>query len=142
LKPYLLDVNLLIALAWPSHVHHSTAQQWFARRRRAGFRTCPITQLGFVRISTNPKISPDAVSPRDALAMLERITGLHEHKFWPADLGLADAFAELGPIVGHRQATDAYLIGLARSRTGILATLDRGTLVLTGGKEEGVELIS
>ena len=141
MKPYLLDVNLLLALAWPSHIHHSRAQQWFARKRRAGFRTCPITQIGFVRISSNPKFSPDAVSPRDALAMLERIAALPEHKFWPADLGVYDAFAKLAPIVGHRQTANAYLMGLARSRTGILATLDRGTLVLTGGKEEGVELV-
>jgi len=141
LKPYLLDVNLLIALAWPSHVHYSAAQKWFARERRSGFRTCPLTQIGFVRISSNPKFMPDAVSPRDAMALLERITSLPEHKFWPSDLGLLDAIGNLEPVIGHRQITDAYLLALARTRRGILATLDRGVLALAGEKGHGVELI-
>jgi predicted nucleic acid-binding protein len=32
----LLDVNVLIALAWPNHVHHDLAQTWFERNRRHG----------------------------------------------------------------------------------------------------------
>jgi predicted nucleic acid-binding protein len=27
---HLLDVNLLIALAWPNHVHHTSARAWFS----------------------------------------------------------------------------------------------------------------
>ncbi len=84
---------------------------------------------------------PDAVSPRDAMALLERITSLPEHKFWPLDLGLLDAIGKLQLIVGHRQTTDAYLLALARARRGILATLDRGLLALAGEKGDGVELI-
>jgi toxin-antitoxin system PIN domain toxin len=140
-KPYLLDVNVLIALAWPSHVHHALSQSWFAKKRKFGFRTCPLTQIGFVRLSSNPKFTPDAVSPREAVTMLESITALPDHKFWPADLGLPDTIAKLETIVGHRQITDAYLLTLAGSRKGILATLDRGTLALTGGKRHGVELL-
>jgi uncharacterized protein len=141
LKPYLLDVNLLIALAWPTHVHYHVAQKWFARKRSSGFRTCPLTQIGFVRISSNPKFTPDAVSPHEALTLLERITNLPEHKFWPADLALSEATSKLDPILGHRQVTAAYLLSLALSRRGTLATLDRGTLALAGAKEEGVELL-
>ena len=29
----LLDVNVLIALAWPNHVHHAAARAWFEDRR-------------------------------------------------------------------------------------------------------------
>jgi predicted nucleic acid-binding protein len=25
----LLDVNVLVAFAWPNHVHHAAAQHWF-----------------------------------------------------------------------------------------------------------------
>jgi toxin-antitoxin system PIN domain toxin len=138
LKPYLLDINLLIALAWPSHVHYYIAQKWFAKKRHVGFRTCPLTQIGFVRISSNPKFTPDVVSP---LTLLERVTALPEHKFWPADLALSDAIAKLEPIVSHRQITDAYLLALARSRRGIIATLDCGALALAGAKGQGVELL-
>jgi predicted nucleic acid-binding protein len=29
----LLDVNVLIALAWPNHVHHGIARNWFRKQR-------------------------------------------------------------------------------------------------------------
>ena len=141
MKPYLLDVNVLIALAWPSHVHHQRSQKWFARMHSTGFRTCPLTQTGFVRISSNPSFTADAVLPGVALTLLARVTALPSHEFWPADLTLADAIGKTGSIVGHRQVTDAYLLALARKRGGILATLDRGILALAGPNLDAVELL-
>ena len=132
MKPYLLDVNLLVALAWPPHVHHAQAQEWFARKKKAGFRTCPLTETGFVRVSSNPKFTSDAVSPADALALLGRIASLPGHEFWPDDLRLAEAIGAERPIAGHRQVTDAYLAALAAAHGGILATFDRGVLALRG----------
>jgi uncharacterized protein len=139
LKPYLWDVNLLIALAWPQHVHHWVAQNWFSKKRRAGFRTCPLTQTGFVRVSSNPKFTSEAVSPMHAVALLEHITAMPEHQFWPATLDFAAAIHHLDALIGHRQVADAYLLGLARAHKGTLATLDRGTLSL--GNADAVELV-
>ena len=141
MKPCLLDINVLLALAWPSHVHHRHAQEWFAKRRAAGFRTCPLTEAGFVRISSNPSFTPNAVSPRSALALLDEITSLPEHEFWPDDLPLSQAIPQEQVIVGHRQITDAYLIALAASRDGIVATLDRGVLSVAIGKQSLVEIV-
>ena len=123
----LLDVNVLIALTWPTHVHHGPARHWFERYSDAGWATCPITQLGFVRLSSNPKIIRDAVSPREAVSMLARLTALSGHVFWPDTIGVnaSGPFAALS-FVGHRQATDAYLLALAQCREGQLVTLDRG----------------
>lgn len=36
----------------------------------------------------------------------------------------------VGALQGHRQVTDAYLIGLAEAHGGVLATFDRGTYQL------------
>ena len=141
MKPYLLDVNVLIALAWPSHVYHHRAQKWFARTRARGFRTCPLTQTGFVRISSNASFTTEAVSPSVALTLLARITALPSHEFWPASLTLADVIGKTGPIVGHRQVTDAYLLALAVVRGGVLATLDRGILALASANVKAVELL-
>jgi toxin-antitoxin system PIN domain toxin len=132
LKPFLLDTNVLIALAWPNHVHHEQALDWFRRKGRAGFRTCPITQTGFVRISSNPSFTPHAVSPKEALALLARITRLSGHDFWPDDLSLEPAFGLHPPVVSHRQVTDGYLLALAIEHGGVLATLDRGVASLAG----------
>lgn len=141
MKPYLLDTNVLIALAWPSHLHHGQAQRWFAKRRAAGFRTCPLTQTGFVRISSNPRFTADAVPPKQALALLDRITALAGHGFWPDHLPLNRAIGKEDLIVGHRQITDAYLLALAIARKGRLATLDRGVLSLPAASPEVVELV-
>jgi toxin-antitoxin system PIN domain toxin len=142
MKAYLLDTNVLIALAWPNHVHHKEATDWFLRKAAAGFRTCPITQTGFVRISSNPSFTPAAVSPADALALLDRITRLPGHDFWPDDLAAAEAFAA-GPLLGtHRQVTDVYLLALAAAHDGILATLDRGIAALVRHSPEQLELVS
>lgn len=132
MKPYLLDVNVLLALAWPSHVHYAQAQRWFSRKRGAGFRTCPITQTGFARISSNPKFIADAVSPAQALALLGEITSLPGHGFWPDDLELRRAVSGTKWVPSHRQITDAYLVALAKARGGRFATLDRGVLALPG----------
>jgi hypothetical protein len=139
-RPYLLDTNVLIALAWPSHVHHAQAQGWFAKKRRAGFRTCPITETGFVRISSNPRFTRDAVSPRHALALLERVAAIEGYEFWPDDLPVSSAIGGQS-IVGHRQVADAYLLALAMARGGRLATLDRGVLSLPLASVESVEMV-
>ena len=137
---YLLDVNVLIALAWPTHMHHQEAHGWFRENRVKGFATCPLTQLGFVRISSNPKFTKEAVSPKTALVLLERITNLKEHVFWPDKLSCKDAMEGAELIVGHQQLTDLYLLGLARSHDAILATYDRSA-ASAGVFRDHVELI-
>jgi uncharacterized protein len=127
---YLLDTNVLIALAWPNHVHHGEALAWFTRKAAAAFRTCPLTETGFVRISSNPAFTPAAVTPAEALALLGRITRLPGHSFWPDDLPLDGAFPGEIVIGHHRHVTDSYLLALAAAHDGIVGTLDRGMLAL------------
>ena len=134
---HLLDANLLIALAWPQHVHHAQAHAWFQKDGQRAWATCPLTQVAFVRISSNPKIIPDAVSPRDALAVLEKITALSGHHFWADAINAVDAasFASLS-LVGHRQVTDTYLLALAQHNKGRLATFDGGVPELIKNPKE------
>lgn len=139
---YLLDVNVLIALTWPTHVHHVAARAWFDRNSRAGWATCPITELGFVRVSSNPRAIRDAVAPAEAIAMLERLAALPGHRWWPDEVpvALAGPFESLS-LIGHRQLTDAYLLALARHHGGRLATLDRGVPDLVRDPGERVEWV-
>jgi uncharacterized protein len=145
LKTYLLDANVLIALAWPQHVHHATAHKWFAKEGKRAWASCAITQLAFVRISSNPGIISSAVSPREACGVLEKITKLRGHRFWneTAEVCSLDELKNIA-VVGYRQVTDAYLIGLARLHQGHVATLDRGMQTLAPvrpGESSIVELI-
>ncbi len=120
----LLDVNVLVALLWPSHVHHDKAHEWFAEHAAEGWATCPLTQLGFVRLSSNPGIIPEAVSAQQAAKLLRHNTGHQHHVFWPDDIPLADPQIPVSQIMGHQQLTDAYLLGLAIQNGGKLVTLD------------------
>ncbi len=141
MKPYLLDVNVLIALAWKNHVHSREAQEWFSRRGAGAFRVCPITQTAFVRISSNPAFSTAAVTPAEAIGLLRRIADLPGYGFWPDDLSLTDSPTGATIIAGHRQVTDKYLLDLAGSHDGILATLDRGAAGLGRSQGHEVELL-
>lgn len=141
MKPYLLDINVLIALAWPNHLHHREAHSWFSQKGAAAFRTCPMTQTGFVRISSNPAFTPRAVSVVEALQLLDRVAQLPGHAFWPDDLSLFEVASEARPLAGHRQVMDAYLLGLASAHGGVLATLDRAVSALARGQHGAVEII-
>jgi predicted nucleic acid-binding protein len=68
---YLLDVNVLIALAWDDHEHHTSAQAWFGRLADEFFATCNVTQSGFVRLSLNPKVVHCQIGVADAFEKLE-----------------------------------------------------------------------
>ena len=128
---FLLDVNVLIAVAWPAHQSHERVQQWVARHASDGWATCPFTEAAFVRILSNPAFSPDALTPADALSLLRVNLGHPAHRFWADDISFLQAvepFAER--IVGHQQVSNAYLLGLAIHRKGKLTTLDRGVSTL------------
>lgn len=126
MKVCLLDVNVLIALAWPSHVSHRQAREWFEGLGRQPWATCPMTQAGFVRGSANRHIVHDPVSPQEAVATLRRLVLWGHHEFWPDAVDLTESQVfPLKLLMGHRQVTDACLLTLAIERGGILVTLDR-----------------
>ena len=141
----LLDVNVLVALAWPNHIHHARAHAWFDAARERGWATTPVTQSGFVRVSSNTAAIPDARTPREATALLRRIVDLPGHVFWPDDAAAADAENQaFARVVGYRQVTDAHLLSLAMRRGGRLATFDAGIRdLIPEGQDPGavVEMI-
>ncbi|MBL8271012.1 TA system VapC family ribonuclease toxin [Steroidobacter sp.] len=130
MKAYLLDVNVLIALAWPNHTEHNRVQEWFANERRRGWATCLVTQLAFIRVSSNPAV-PHHVSPSVAQRYLSEITALPDHSFWDEpEHGYAHAsFGSTMPRTStHQWVTDGYLATLALIHGGRLATLDKQLL--------------
>ena len=122
----LLDVNLLVALFDPDHIHHEPAHDWFADNHARGWATCPLTENGFLRVLANPAYGGAVRLPSELIARLRRFCASRHHEFWAADVSIGDATlfdpAFLG---GHRQLTDVYLLGLAKKHGGRLATFDR-----------------
>jgi toxin-antitoxin system PIN domain toxin len=138
----LLDVNFLIALFDPDHVHHEAAHAWFSSERGSGWATCPLTENGVVRILSNPAYSPSAERPAEIAARLAAFRASGDHAFWPDDVSICDAkLFRLG--IGHRQLTDAYLLALAVRRSGRLATFDRSipTKAVHGARSEHLVVV-
>ncbi len=132
----LLDINVLVALAWPNHVHHQAVLSWFREQRNAGWATCTLTEAGFVRVSCNPSAVRHAVTPVDAIALLGELRRRGTHEFWPLDRSLVDLpEAVTARLQGYRQITDAVLLAAAIQRNGILASLDAGLAQLVGTSE-------
>jgi toxin-antitoxin system PIN domain toxin len=122
----LLDVNVLVALFDPDHVHHDLAHDWFADNRADGWATCPATESAFIRVLANPAYGSPVAS---VAALSEHLCAFCEsadHVFWPEDVSLCDsALFDLGKAGGHRHLTDVYLLGLATHKGGRLVTFDR-----------------
>lgn len=120
----LLDVNVLIALLDAGHLHHATAMAWLKREAGKGWASCPLTQNGCIRIMAQPAY-PNAMP---AAAVAQRLAEACEHsahEFWSNDFSLLDKGAVDWPLItGHRQVTDAYLLGLAARHGGRFVTFD------------------
>ena len=122
---YSLDVNVLIALFGPDHVHHEAAHSWFATVGHSSWATCPITENGFVRVVTNPAY-PKSVSTIDAIGRLHTFCSESRHVFWKDSLSLRSLEEQvISRIAGHQQITDVYLVALARHYHGKLVTIDK-----------------
>ncbi|CAN5188109.1 hypothetical protein BH11PSE9_BH11PSE9_28670 [soil metagenome] len=141
---WLLDANLLIALTHASHVHHAEAHHWFAQGRSRRWATCALTQLAFVRLTSNARVVGAAFSPSQAMQALADMVEQPDHEYWddaPEPLRLTTLNSPA--LVGHRQVTDAYLLGLVAARYQRLATLDRGLVSFATaiGLSDSVELV-
>ncbi|MGH6858902.1 MAG: TA system VapC family ribonuclease toxin [Phyllobacterium sp.] len=135
---FLLDVNVLIALFDPAHVHHDPAHEWFADVGQPAWATCPLTENALLRIVGNPRYPNSPGTPVAVAPLLAGLTALTGHVFWPDDISLMDkALVDANRLLTSSQITDTYLLALARSHGGHLATFDRRLVpdAVKGGKE-------
>ncbi len=140
---FLLDVNVLIALVDPAHIQHDRAHTWFSRVGHKRFATCPLTENGLVRIVGHPKYPNSPGPPSAVLASLVAIRALPGHIFWPDSLSIADeTYFAATLLSSHTRVTDSYLLALAHTNKGRLATLDQrlATEVVPGARAS-LELI-
>jgi toxin-antitoxin system PIN domain toxin len=125
-----------VSLAWPNHVHHAQASAWFRRRSGQPWATTPFTEAGFVRVSANTSTIPAAVTPTEAMMLLDRMRDVSGHRFLADDVPLVvGAHLASERVATYRYVTDAHLIAVARSHGARLATLDRGVAALAGGED-------
>ena len=140
MREALLDANVLLALAWPNHQFHAAAHRWFAREAAAGWSTCALTQLAFVRLSANPAFTRFAAAPGDAARLLGLFTGHVGHRYWDSAPALAPS--DFARVLGHQQVNEAWLLALAAQRGGRLVTFDTRIPALAGPFAEHVLVLA
>ncbi len=111
---YFLDVNALIAAVWKDDAQPAVADHWIKGR---AFVACPLSELGFLRVSTQPKAIGATLA--DARKLLEDFLTQHAVEFVAADLPPLQSRPEQGV-----EVTDHYLSALAARKNCQLATLD------------------
>jgi hypothetical protein len=131
LKLYLPDVNIWVALSDPAHAAHELATEWLVVSHGACLLLCPVTEAGFVRIAASPLVGKKSIA--DAMRMLEEIGALPNVAHLPVSFSWLELIQPIVPrLLGHRQVTDALLLGLAIRNQAILVTLDRAIKALAG----------
>jgi predicted nucleic acid-binding protein len=122
---YLLDINVLLALAYWDHSLHRRADAWLTGLQELDPSvrpaTCSITELGFVRIACGGARLAQNVSA--AQAALKRVK--KERLFTFLDDGL-DADRLPRWVEKPKHVTDGHLLQLATGHRATLATLDEG----------------
>lgn len=121
---HLLDVNVVIALIDPLHVHHERAHRWFADRGASLWYTSPTVQNGVIRVVSSPKY-PNTQSTSVVLASLASLTAREDHLFLADAVSLLDSSLRTEGLLASSQVTDTYLLHLAASNDALLATFDR-----------------
>lgn len=111
---FLLDVNVLLAGIWGHHSRHMEAFTWLKGKEIV---LCPLTELGFLRISSNKKaINIDISKAREAL---ERFAVERKAERIFDDLPALDSKPKTSD-----EVTDFYLADLAAKHGMKLATFD------------------
>ena len=127
---YLLDVNVLIALVEPTHIHHRVVMKWF-NTPGLDWGLCAFSEAGFLRVVTNPKAGSYTVE--EATVLLAGLANHPGYWFWSVSAGwsiISEPFRDR--VFGHQQITDAYLLGLAIQEHGVLVTLDKAIRFIAG----------
>lgn len=141
---HLLDVNVLVALFDPDHVHHELAHEWFGAERANGWATCPTTENAFLRVLTHPGYDGGITRPEAIAARLRLFCASGHHQFWPDAVSVTDlSLIRPSYVRGAQQVTDVYLVALAARMGGRLATFDRSINVsaVVGATKDTVRII-
>ena len=112
---HLLDVNVLLAAIWSNHPQHAKAFAWLSGKT---VLVCPLSELGFLRISTNKRAFNAPME--QARKLLDQFVTDRKADRVPDDLPVLDSHPKKS-----EQVTDLYLADLAAKHGARLGTFDQ-----------------
>jgi toxin-antitoxin system PIN domain toxin len=128
--PHLCDVNLLLALCDEAHIHHPAACAWLESvEEPASVFLCRVTQLGLLRLLTNPALLGARACPvRRAWRVWDTLLSDERFAFQDEPPHLEKGLREFtrGFTFSPKLWQDAYLAAFAHAAGLRLVTFDRG----------------
>ncbi len=125
---FLPDVNIWIALTSNRHVHHSLANEWLEGVDSEQIAFCRISELGFLRLLTNPHVmGKDVLPPSEAWRVYDEWRADDRVVFLPERGEFSETWRLLSRQIagGPNVWTDAYLAAFAYQENATVVTLDR-----------------
>lgn len=122
---FLLDVNVLLALAFEAHAHHSVAAVWFDNANKCV--VCRMTQSAFMRLASNPSLfGEEALSLADTWSCLDTLMQDERFTFMLEPLGLEQLWRRLTMIDSYSPKVwnDRYLAAFAITGSLTLVSFD------------------
>jgi uncharacterized protein len=123
----LVDVGVWLAAVWGRHAHYPVASDWF-NRQADDLVFCRVTQMGLLRLLSNPAImGGDAVDRSHAWRLFDQLWS-DERVLWvdePDELDAVWRAISARDDTSHKLWTDDYLAAFAQASDLTLATLDR-----------------
>jgi toxin-antitoxin system PIN domain toxin len=123
------DVNLLLALVAAGHTHHAAAREWFETRESDSVAVCRVTQMGLLRLLTNPRVLPSGVYSIDRAWDIANEVLADRRVFFeyePPELDGVWISLMRHKSAGSNSWTDAYLAAFARQCDFEMVTFDHG----------------
>ncbi len=123
------DVNVWFAMTFDSHIHHPSAKTWFDGLTNELLCFCRLTQQGFLRLATNPRIArthvltlTEAWQKYDTYLNDPRISLANE----PANIESPWRGFTHGSTFSPNVWNDAYLAAFSVAGNYELVTFDKG----------------
>lgn len=120
------DVNVWLALADENHVHHEKALAYWLNDSSPEIAYCRVTALGFLRLSTHPKVLSRPLTSNEAWDIFHRYRNEAQVGFIEDSPAIEDCFRQFSTAEAftHHLWTDAYLAALAKFKNCRIITFD------------------
>lgn len=126
---HLPDINFWLALAFDSHAHHPVAEEWIESAATQSCLFCRVTQMGFLRLSTNRKVFPlDALTMANAWQRFDELLSDERVAFAeePDDIESEWRGVTQLQTFSTNVWTDSYLAAFAQAADLEIVTFDKG----------------
>ena len=123
------DINVWLALTFSAHPHHRFAVEWFDRVPADSCGFCRMTQQGFLRLASNPKVfKSDALTLPESWETFDQLRGDERSCFLTEAPGVEEEWRSLtgDAAFSAKIWNDAFLAAFAKMGGLHLVTFDRG----------------